>query len=206
MSGTVRYERKGDVGLIQIDRPPVNAIDVTIREGIWKGARRAAADPAVKVILIACAGRTFLSGADLKELEDISKPGGTIQTPELLRHARQDRGFAETRRRGVARHGDGRRRRNGGWRAIIASPSRTPRWECRKSPLVYSRRRRHATPAAPGRRARGDGDARGRRAVDAAKAREIGLIDAIVEGSPVESWFDLCAKTRCSRRSAAPHW
>lgn len=65
---TVGYHLEGDVGVITIDRPPVNAIDGSVRDGLWRALDRAEADVGAKVILVTCAGRTFLSGADLNEL------------------------------------------------------------------------------------------------------------------------------------------
>lgn len=75
MSEAVRVEVIGDVAVLRIDRPPVNAIDVAVRAGLWKAVETAEADPAVKVLLVTCEGRTFLSGADLNEL------GGAIEEP-----------------------------------------------------------------------------------------------------------------------------
>jgi 3-hydroxyacyl-CoA dehydrogenase len=71
----VHYEVVDAVAVLTVDRPPVNAIDVSIRRGLIAGVERAEADAAVKAILIVAAGRTFMSGADLSEL------GGTIQAP-----------------------------------------------------------------------------------------------------------------------------
>ncbi|HVY02439.1 MAG TPA: enoyl-CoA hydratase-related protein, partial [Caulobacterales bacterium] len=76
MTETVRYELRDGVALLLIDRPPVNAIDVAVRAGLIAGVARAEADAAAKAVLIACAGRTFLSGADLSELNGpIAAPG-----------------------------------------------------------------------------------------------------------------------------------
>ncbi len=77
---SVGYEIHGGIALALVDRPPVNAIDVSVRAGILDAVKRAAGDRDVQALLIACRGRTFLSGADLTEL------GGTIAAP----------GYAET--------------------------------------------------------------------------------------------------------------
>ena len=71
----VSYELIDAVAVLLVDSPPVNAIDKDIRKGLLEGVRRAAADTAAKAVLITCAGRTFMSGADLNEL------GGTIASP-----------------------------------------------------------------------------------------------------------------------------
>ena len=76
MTETVTYQLRDGVALLLIDRPPVNAIDVSIRAGLIAGIARAEADAGAQAVLIACAGRTFLSGADLAELSvPIQSPG-----------------------------------------------------------------------------------------------------------------------------------
>lgn len=65
---TVSLEVQEGVGLIAIDRPPVNAIDAAVRAGVLDAIRACGADESVRIVLIACRGRTFLSGADLAEL------------------------------------------------------------------------------------------------------------------------------------------
>jgi 3-hydroxyacyl-CoA dehydrogenase len=72
---TVSYEVRDDVAMIVIDNPPVNAASPEVRQGILDGARRAQDDSGVKAILVACAGRTFIAGADISEFE------GGVQKP-----------------------------------------------------------------------------------------------------------------------------
>lgn len=67
MSQVVKVERHDDVAVVTIDSPPVNALSAAVRKGIFDGVKSAAADPAVKAIVIACAGRTFVAGADITE-------------------------------------------------------------------------------------------------------------------------------------------
>jgi 3-hydroxyacyl-CoA dehydrogenase len=186
MSETVIYERKGDVGLILIDRPPVNAIDVTIREGIWKGLDEAAADHAVKIILIACAGRTFLSGADLKELEDISKPGGTIQAPNY--YDTLDKIEASEKPVVAVLHGTAM---GGGVETAMACHYRVAVADAKMGMpeitlgIVPGAGGTQRLPRLVGARAAMEMLVGGA-PVDAKKALEIGLLDAIIDGSPVE--------------------
>jgi 3-hydroxyacyl-CoA dehydrogenase len=73
---TVIFERHGNVALALVDRPPVNAIDPSVRAGLLDAARKTAADPAIHALVIACRGRTFCSGADLEELNSgVQAPG-----------------------------------------------------------------------------------------------------------------------------------
>jgi 3-hydroxyacyl-CoA dehydrogenase len=68
--------RDGAIAVILINRPPVNAINVDVRRGIIESVAAAAADPHIRAIVLACEGRTFLSGADLSEFDGpIAEPG-----------------------------------------------------------------------------------------------------------------------------------
>jgi 3-hydroxyacyl-CoA dehydrogenase len=62
-----RFEKRGAVGIIWIDNPPVNAISVGVRVAIIDGVAKLAQDPEIKVGVLACAGRTFMAGADITE-------------------------------------------------------------------------------------------------------------------------------------------
>ena len=66
MSSPVRYELIGDIGVMSINNPPVNALSHSVRQGIQDACRAAQAD-ASKAIVIICDGRTFVAGADIKE-------------------------------------------------------------------------------------------------------------------------------------------
>ena len=59
--------REGDIAVLTIDSPPVNALSSKVREGILNGMRAAAADPEAKAVVLICAGRTFIAGADISE-------------------------------------------------------------------------------------------------------------------------------------------
>jgi 3-hydroxyacyl-CoA dehydrogenase len=74
-AGPVTYKREGAVGVILVDRPPVNAINVAVRGGIVDTLARFVRDGEAKIALLVCVGRTFLSGADLNEFDHV--PQGT---------------------------------------------------------------------------------------------------------------------------------
>jgi len=63
----VRYESHGDVGVIVVDNPPVNALSPGVAEGIIEGLEKATKDPAVKSIVLIGAGRSFIAGADIRQ-------------------------------------------------------------------------------------------------------------------------------------------
>jgi len=76
MSDPVSLSMDGDIAVVTIDSPPVNAINQPIRAGLQREFESAIADDAVKAILLTCAGRTFAAGADLKEFDEpIAEPG-----------------------------------------------------------------------------------------------------------------------------------
>ena len=58
---------EGDIAVLTIDFPPVNALSAKVRDGIRDGMVKAAADPDVKAVVLICAGRTFIAGADISE-------------------------------------------------------------------------------------------------------------------------------------------
>ena len=63
----VSLDREGAIAVITIDNPPVNALSQAVREGIVTNLEAAEADDDVAAIVIRCAGRTFIAGADIKE-------------------------------------------------------------------------------------------------------------------------------------------
>lgn len=67
MGELASWTTAGDVAVLTLDNPPVNAISAAVRAALIDGIRRAEAEPAVRALVIACAGRTFFAGADLKE-------------------------------------------------------------------------------------------------------------------------------------------
>ncbi|MCG7364106.1 3-hydroxyacyl-CoA dehydrogenase NAD-binding domain-containing protein [Roseomonas sp. ACRSG] len=55
------------VAVIRIANPPVNALSAPVRAGLSEAIAQASADPAVRAIVIAAEGRTFIAGADISE-------------------------------------------------------------------------------------------------------------------------------------------
>lgn len=65
----VTLERRGAVAVITVDNPPVNALSRAVREGLAAGIREAGADGGTEAIVLICAGRTFIAGADIREFD-----------------------------------------------------------------------------------------------------------------------------------------
>jgi 3-hydroxyacyl-CoA dehydrogenase len=74
----VGMRRDGDIVVIVVDNPPVNALKHEVRLGLRDAFASANADPAIKGIVLTCAGRTFIAGADITEFD---KPP---QSPSLI--------------------------------------------------------------------------------------------------------------------------
>jgi 3-hydroxyacyl-CoA dehydrogenase len=64
---SVSYDRRGRVAVLWVDNPPVNALSQHVRQGLDEGIVRAAADDDSDAVVLACAGRTFIAGADITE-------------------------------------------------------------------------------------------------------------------------------------------
>src|SRR5689334_3495885 len=58
---------EGDIAVITVNSPPVNALSQEVRQGIIDALTMAVADPAAKAVVLICAGRTFMAGADIRE-------------------------------------------------------------------------------------------------------------------------------------------
>jgi 3-hydroxyacyl-CoA dehydrogenase len=61
--------RDGDIAVITLNSPPVNALSETMREGLIAALGHAEGDASVAATLLICAGRTFIAGADISEFD-----------------------------------------------------------------------------------------------------------------------------------------
>lgn len=67
MSETVSLQRSGAIALVTVDNPPVNALSAPVRQGLDAAFRAIERDAAVDAVVLLCAGRTFVAGADISE-------------------------------------------------------------------------------------------------------------------------------------------
>jgi 3-hydroxyacyl-CoA dehydrogenase len=77
MTEAVTLTVRGRIGLAIADNPPVNALSQSVRAGLDAALDRLESDPALDALVILCAGKTFFSGADIKEF------GKPLQPPFL---------------------------------------------------------------------------------------------------------------------------
>lgn len=75
--GAVRVEHEGDVAVLVVDNPPVNAGSAQVRRGLLQGLEDVAGAPDIRGVVVIGAGRSFVSGSDVREF------GGPLAEPEL---------------------------------------------------------------------------------------------------------------------------
>jgi enoyl-CoA hydratase/carnithine racemase len=78
VSDVVRYELRGPVAWLTIDRPEArNALSAEVRAGLWAGVRRFNDDGDAAVLVLTGAGdKAFCAGGDLREMAE-----GALQVP-----------------------------------------------------------------------------------------------------------------------------
>ena len=67
INNVTELSREGEIAIITLNSPPVNALSANVRDGLAQAFRQAIADPAAKAIVLICEGRTFIAGADITE-------------------------------------------------------------------------------------------------------------------------------------------
>jgi 3-hydroxyacyl-CoA dehydrogenase len=77
MTQVVQFTKQGNIGVIAIDNPPVNALSHSVRVQLREVLAQSVADAAVEALVICCEGRTFIAGADIREF------GKTPLAPDL---------------------------------------------------------------------------------------------------------------------------
>jgi len=77
----IRTEIVGDVLLIEIHNPPINAGSQAVRQGLQNAITQLASDPALRAGVIMGGGNTFIAGSDLREF---GQPLLAPQLPEVL--------------------------------------------------------------------------------------------------------------------------
>jgi len=81
MTQVVSIAHQGNIAVITIDSPPVNALSQAVRSGLVECVITADADPNIEAMVLICAGRTFIAGADISEF---GKPPLEPYLPDVL--------------------------------------------------------------------------------------------------------------------------
>ncbi len=78
---TVSIQHEGEIAVVTVDNPPVNALGQALRQGLWDAVGTLDADASVRAVVLICAGRTFIAGADVTEF---GKPPVPPHLPDLV--------------------------------------------------------------------------------------------------------------------------
>ena len=70
----VTIARDGNIAIVTVENPPVNALSTAVRQGLWDAVVELDADPEVAAVVLHCAGRTFIAGADVREFGQTPVP------------------------------------------------------------------------------------------------------------------------------------
>ncbi|MTH98246.1 3-hydroxyacyl-CoA dehydrogenase [Roseibium sp. RKSG952] len=173
---TVRIERNGKIGIVTVGNPPVNALSRSVRQGLLDAAEEFDRDPDISIVLLTCAGRTFIAGADISEFD---RPPVEPHLPDVVRRIETAEKPWIAAIHGAALGGGLELALGCAWRLAAASAS-----------LGFPEVNLGLVPGAGGcaRAPRLIGAEQALelvtsgRPVSALKARELGLVDAVVEG------------------------
>ncbi|RUR32518.1 enoyl-CoA hydratase/isomerase family protein [Vreelandella nanhaiensis] len=78
---SVHYQRHGNIGVIQIANPPVNALSHAVRSGLVSALDEGIADTDANALVVLAEGRTFIAGADIREF---GKPPQAPLLPDVI--------------------------------------------------------------------------------------------------------------------------
>ena len=81
---SVDLDRRGRVAVLTVNNPPVNALSQHVRQGLREGIRRRRPTPASGAVVITCAGRTFIAGADITEFGKPPREPGLHEVLDLI--------------------------------------------------------------------------------------------------------------------------
>ena len=76
MSDQVTLTRDGEIAVVTVENPPVNALGAAVRQGLYKAMEEIDTDDAIKAAIIIGSGRTFPAGADIREFGQPPQPPG----------------------------------------------------------------------------------------------------------------------------------
>ncbi|HEY0104447.1 MAG TPA: 3-hydroxyacyl-CoA dehydrogenase NAD-binding domain-containing protein [Rhizomicrobium sp.] len=78
------FSTDGEIGIVTLNSPPVNALSAAVRDGLQGGFAAAIADPQVKAIVLICEGRTFIAGPDISEFGGAMKGASLYAVQDMM--------------------------------------------------------------------------------------------------------------------------
>lgn len=67
MTPLVTLSKHGNLGIVALNNPPVNALSHGVRKSLCELLLQAFSDASIAAVVIWCEGRTFIAGADIRE-------------------------------------------------------------------------------------------------------------------------------------------
>src|SRR5688572_30343106 len=80
----VTLEKYGNLGIVALNNPPVNALSHGVRQSLCELLGRAFSDARIRAVVIWCEGRTFIAGADIREFGKTPLRPDVPEVVELL--------------------------------------------------------------------------------------------------------------------------
>src|SRR5271154_5257708 len=74
----------GEIAIITLNSPPVNALSAPVRDGLAEGFAKAIADDKAKAIVLICEGKTFIAGADISEFGRAPKGTSLFEVENII--------------------------------------------------------------------------------------------------------------------------
>ncbi len=69
MAEVVNTSVTGRIAIVRVDNPPVNVLDGNVRAGLKRAFGELRNNHEIEAVILACTGRTFIAGADIKEFD-----------------------------------------------------------------------------------------------------------------------------------------
>ncbi len=89
ITDVVNLDKEGEIAVLSINNPPVNALGIAVRQGIADGVTAACKDEGVTAIVIICQGRTFMAGADITKFGKPPREPGLGRVLEIIESSRK---------------------------------------------------------------------------------------------------------------------
>ncbi|WHA43341.1 3-hydroxyacyl-CoA dehydrogenase NAD-binding domain-containing protein [Agrobacterium larrymoorei] len=86
---TITTSREGAVAIVTIDNPPVNALSQGLRQALIETVRDLDGDAALDAVVLICAGRTFIAGADVSEFDKPPQPPHLPDVVDAIENAKK---------------------------------------------------------------------------------------------------------------------
>src|ERR1700680_980690 len=90
----VDLRRDGTIAIVVVDNPPVNALRREVREGLTQTIAQARDEASIEAVVVTCAGRTFIAGADITEFDKPPAPAHRVDITGTIDSTRKPVGAA----------------------------------------------------------------------------------------------------------------